>query len=246
VGAVAQAGSPPTRDRLVAAIGAAALQAGLLFALITGLNIDLKAVPARVLKVYDLALDPPPLPVEEIVAETRTEEKEGAAAPPNLRAKPTPIVAPKPPIPVPSRVVAAPEPSPIDGPDPSAGASDRAGPGTGAGGIGSGTGSGGAGTGGGSGGARAQHVRGALSFQRDYPRAARAVRAEGTVSVRIDIAADGRVSGCRVTRSSGNGDLDRTTCGLIVKRFRYTPARDSGGRAIPSSENTAFDWRLLS
>lgn len=89
-------------------------------------------------------------------------------------------------------------------------------------------------------------MRGGLSFERDYPRAARAIRAQGNVGVRIAIAADGRVSGCTVTRSSGNADLDRTTCSLIVKRFRYAPARDASGRAIPSTENTAFDWRLLS
>jgi protein TonB len=194
---MARAGTARNHDRLIAATATGALQAGLLYALITGLNIDIAAIPAEVLKVYDITQDPPPPPVEA-VEQARTEEEEGAAAPPNLRAKPTPVVAPPPRVqlPVPPKIVASPVPSPIDGPDPSAGASDRAGPGTGAGGVGTGTGSGGAGTGGGSGGSGARRVRGSLSFERDYPRAARAIRAEGTVYVRISIAADGRVSAC--------------------------------------------------
>ena len=244
---MAQPGTPTSRDRLVAAVGTVALQAGLLAVLITGLDIDISEIPSQALKVYDLATDPPPPPPppEEIPAD-RTEEKEGAAAPPNLRSKPTPVIAPKPRIKVPPKMVAARDKSPIEGLDPSAGASDRAGPGTGSGGFGTGTGSGRSGLGGGSGiGARARRVRGGLSFQKDYPRAARKVGAQGSVSVCIAIGADGRVTGCTVTGSSGNGDLDRTTCSLIVKRFHYTPARNSSGQAIASVENTIFDWRLL-
>ncbi|MBA3678354.1 MAG: energy transducer TonB [Sphingosinicella sp.] len=244
---MARAGTAPNHDRLKAGLAAGVLQVGLVYGLIVGLNVDMTSVPNEVLKVYDILQDPPTPPPEPILPErTKTDEEEGAAAPPNLRARPTPVVAPPTPIPVRSKIVASPAPSPVDGPDASAGASARPGPGTGAGGVGTGTGSGGAGTGSGSGGgSEARRVRGALSFERDYPRAARAIRAEGRVFVRIGIAADGRVSGCTITRSSGNGDLDRTTCRLIVQRFRYAPARDQSGQPIAATESTSFDWRLL-
>lgn len=52
----------------------------------------------------------------------------------------------------------------------------------------------------------------------------------GTVEVEFIVAPTGRVSECKVTRSSGNASLDETTCRLIVQRFRYRPARDSRGK----------------
>ena len=66
----------------------------------------------------------------------------------------------------------------------------------------------------------------------DYPRGAYEVGAGGTVYLRFVVAPNGRVSECRVTRSSGRADLDATTCRLIQKRFRYRPARDARGRPI--------------
>ena len=68
----------------------------------------------------------------------------------------------------------------------------------------------------------------------DYPRAARKAGAEGTVHVRFLVNPDGGVGGCTVTRSSGNAELDGTTCRLIERRFRYKPARDARGR--PTSD----------
>ena len=42
----------------------------------------------------------------------------------------------------------------------------------------------------------------------------------------------GASSGCEVVKSSGSAELDGTTCRLIERRFRYRPARDAQGRAI--------------
>lgn len=67
----------------------------------------------------------------------------------------------------------------------------------------------------------------------DYPRAARRARAQGTVYVRFAVQPDGNVGDCAITRSSGSAVLDATTCELIRSRFRYTPARDVEGRAVP-------------
>lgn len=231
------------RDRLTSVAGVAAVHAAIGYALIVGLGFEVMRAPAETLKLFDIAPEPPPPPpVEEIIPpKARTEASEGAAAPPGLKARPTPVVAPPPKVrlPVPSPVIVAPVAGP--GIAPSAGASDIAGPGTGAGGEGEGTGSGGAGSGAGGGGpvTRPRYVSGRL-VNSDYPRGAR--DAEGSVTVEFTVETDGRVSECQVTESSGNADLDTTTCRLIERRFRYDPARDAEGRAVADVTGWRQDW----
>ena len=69
----------------------------------------------------------------------------------------------------------------------------------------------------------------------DYPPAARRAEAQGRVSVALNIGADGRVTGCRVTSSSGNQDLDDATCRLAQRRGRFNPAKDPSGASIEST-----------
>lgn len=233
------------RDRIKAGLGAAALQAVFAYALIAGLKPDFARVVSERLTTFNVSIPPPP-PPEQQPPDIAATEPEGAAAPPNLRSRPTPVVAPPPEIrlPVPPPIAAAPKRAPVEGSDNSAGAAAVAGPGTGAGGTGSGTGSGGAGTGTGSGlGGRAQRIGGRL-LNRDYPRAALAAGAEGVIQVRFVVGTDGRVRGCTVVRSTGNEDLDRTTCRLVEQRFRFRPARDAAGRPIEESGYTMFEWSL--
>lgn len=240
-----QADHDTIRSRIKSAIGVAAVHALLGYVLIHGLGFEIagKASDDR-LKLFDVASEPPPPPIEELLpAEPRAPDPEGAAAPPNLKATPTPVVAPPPVIrlPAPSPVVAAPIPGP--GSDASAGASDKAGPGTGAGGEGTGTGSGRAGDGDGGGGAatRARHLQGDID-RRDYPDAAGDAGVEGSVLVLIYVGTDGGVDDCRVERSSGSAELDSATCRLVERRFRYAPARDARGRAVPDILGWNQDW----
>jgi protein TonB len=131
------------------------------------------------------------------------------------------------------------------GTDATAGAATGDGPGTGAGGFGAGAGSGGRGSGTGGGAAvRAERISGRLSGDTDYPASARRAGVEGSVSVRFVVGTDGRVGGCRVTRSSGHAELDSTTCRLIEERFRYRPARDADGRPVQETVSRTFDWLL--
>ena len=60
--------------------------------------------------------------------------------------------------------------------------------------------------------------------------------------MRFTVATDGRAGGCAVMRSSGSADLDSTTCRLIERRFRFTPARVAGGRAVPELRGWRQDW----
>lgn len=242
--AVATALRSRNGDRVKAALGTAALQALLAYALIAGLRVDIPAVVNDSLKVFGILAPPPPPPPEKSVPHPKKSKKpEGAASPPNLESKRTEVVAPPPVVtlPAPPPIIAA--PAPDVGPDPTAGSAPVRGPGTGSGGQGRGTGSGGAGNGGGAGGRGLppRRIRGSLA-DADYPRAAWEAGIGGTVSVRYRVGVNGRASDCIVTRSSGSPALDETTCRLIEKRFRFDPARDENGRPVPSTIIENHTW----
>jgi periplasmic protein TonB len=235
-----------SRDRLRAGAGVALLHALLGYAFVTGLGQEVVRRSGDPLKLFDVA-EPAPPEEEPPPASKASPREEGAASPRSLEAKPTPLVAPPPkilipkPPPLPTVTKATPLPT---GRDASAGSFDLPGPGTGAGGAGEGIGSGGQGSGtGGGGAARAQRVSGRID-NGDYPRSALRGGLEGSVSVRFTVDADGAVSDCRVTRSSGHAELDETTCRLIERRFRYRPARDYAGRPVPEVVSRTFDWLL--
>lgn len=78
----------------------------------------------------------------------------------------------------------------------------------------------------------------------DYPPAALRSGAAGTVGYRLDIGADGRVTNCTVTASSGNSLLDDATCSLIKRRARFEPARDDAGNVVAATFSDRFTWRI--
>ena len=229
-----------TRGRLASAAGAAVVQALFAWVLIVGLTVG---VPRNIiddpLKLFSVT--PPPPPPRTAPAPPRASHKKaGKASPANLRAKPTEIVAPKPVAPVPPPpVVAAPKAGP--GTAPSAGAAPVPGPGTGAGGQGEGTGAGGDGDGGG--GTSLEWIKGEIKPS-DYPHDALKAGASGTVYLSFVVGVEGRVTSCTVTRSSGNAELDSTTCRLIMERFRYRPTRDRHGRPVPDEVIGFHKWDL--
>jgi protein TonB len=240
------------RDRLKSALGVAVFHALLGYALLAGLGFDVSKEVSQQLKMFDVVeeLPPPeielPPPTGPMTEKKQTPNPEGSASPANLKDTPTPVVAPVPivQLKVPPPIVAAPLAG--QGNAPAVGAAAVPGPGTGAGGVGTGTGSGlyGNGNGGGGGGGsavRAQQIRGSID-QDDYPRREFEAGAGGTVYLRFVVQPNGRVDGCRVTRSSGHPALDATTCRLIEKRFRYRPARDVWGRAIAEVVLGQHEW----
>lgn len=78
----------------------------------------------------------------------------------------------------------------------------------------------------------------------DYPDAALRNDEQGTTRFRLTVGADGRVTGCTVTGSSGSSALDAATCRLMKGRARFTPARDSSGNATTDSVASAIRWVL--
>ncbi len=222
--------APENRHRLVAALAAAVVQVLLVWALLSGLTVRIPHVIARSMAVFGVLPDPPPPPkrVPPPPPRHRVAAK-GSPSPPNLRSQATPVAAPIPVIPLPVPPVMVTTPKPYIGAQATTGASDVAGPGTGDGGQGNGYGGGGDGDGG-----TGPRWRSGRLKDSDYPADAGRAGVSGTVSVRYLVGTDGRVTECDVTRSSGSAALDDTTCGLIRKRFRFSPARDGSGRPVPA------------
>ncbi len=122
-----------------------------------------------------------------------------------------------------------------------AGASDRPGPGEGAGGQGNGAGGGGYGDGDGD--VPPRLIKGRLKFS-DLPPDLRDGGIAGTVSVRYDVDISGRVGDCIITASSGSAELDKLTCQLIQRRFRFDPSRDPEGQPVRSTIEENHRWEI--
>jgi TonB family protein len=77
----------------------------------------------------------------------------------------------------------------------------------------------------------------------DLPYAEQSKKAERKVGVHYTVTADGRVTGCAVTRSSGSRPLDALACKLAEERFQYRPARDSSGAGVAAGIDRDIVWR---
>lgn len=78
----------------------------------------------------------------------------------------------------------------------------------------------------------------------DYPSRALRTGEEGSVGITVRIGADGRVSDCAVTASSGSPQLDEATCRLYQRRARYAPARDDAGRPAAATITDRIRWTI--
>lgn len=238
------------RDRIISWIAVLAVHLAIGVALIRGLGVDLPAVARDGLTLVTLLPDRPPPPPARRPPPPRAAHhaRNGAASPPNLRSRATELVAP----PTPPIILAPPPPVVValaanTGNRATTGSAPVRGPGTGSGGIGTGTGNGdrgdGPGDGEGDGDGGFRWLSGRLKDS-DYPRAALKAGASGTVGLRWTVGVTGRVTDCTVTRSSGNADLDNTTCRLITRRFRYRPDHDAAGRPVPTVVTGEHSWTL--
>jgi len=75
-----------------------------------------------------------------------------------------------------------------------------------------------------------------------YPEAAVRANAEGSAIVAFTIAADGSVKDPKITKSSGNTDLDAASL-QCVSGWQYTPAR-RGGVAVDAPWQAAVQWKM--
>lgn len=78
----------------------------------------------------------------------------------------------------------------------------------------------------------------------DYPPSALRNNEAGVTAFKLDVGADGRVTNCSITKSSGFSDLDETACRLLQRRARFKPAKDAQGNGIASSYSSAVRWQI--
>ncbi|WP_419810104.1 energy transducer TonB [Sphingomonas sp.] len=219
---MAYADRDTTGSRMVAIFVVCLIVAGVGYAFVTGLAMDFAKKVNKNLNVFDVAPPPPPPPPEE-----------PPPPPPEQNLPPPPVVSPPPIVqtnnPPPVIINTVPTPPPVYIPTPTAPPPSPPAP------------------------VIAPRVSQAAGLKGDpgrffgpdaYPPAAQRAGAQGRVVARLTVGVDGRVTGCTVSASSGNSDLDDTTCRIARSRVRFSPAKDDSGNAMTSSYTLPVRWVL--
>jgi len=220
----------PDRAKAIGAV--IAVHAGLAAIILTGLNVRMVSQVVERLKTFDIRVPPPPPPQPPPPASRPHQVKHEAGAPAK-KAEATPVVAPRPKLPVQSPIPAAPVAG--RGNAPSSGAALS----------GTGTGAGGSGNGPGGGGDYSKYTparRISRIPDREYRNLAASGLQSGTVGVMIKVNTDGSVSNCRVARSSGSRAADSLMCQLTLRYIRFQPARDANGRPVAQDVTFFPNW----
>ena len=222
------------RERIYALAAAAAVQFALALVLLRGLHVDLARSVDLVQRLVDVTLAKPPPPQPPVEPPRRQAEQRQASAPKATqdRLGGSPGLQPE---------HAPPSVAPVVALSPSVAPS---GGGTGSGpalGSGAGGGAGGNGYGGDEGGSDLEHIAGRIE-RSDYPPELGRNGVGGRVSVTLTVERSGRVSACRIMRSSGVPQLDGLTCRLMQQRFRFRPSTDRYGRPIRDEVDWDHDW----
>jgi periplasmic protein TonB len=223
------------RERLIALAAVALVQLALGFALLNGLRVDVRQSGELVQRLVEIAL--PPKPPPPLPAAPKSKAKVEHRSSPAPRAKAKPIGGSPGPKPAHAPVSVAPLVAVRRTATPSGGG---AGGGTAVG-TGAGGGTGGRGYGGDDGGTDLEKIAGDI-LPSDYPRELGNRGIGGRVSVTFTVETNGRVTNCRVTRSSGIPELDALTCRLMEQRFRFRPSTDRYGRPIRDEVDWDHDW----
>lgn len=76
-----------------------------------------------------------------------------------------------------------------------------------------------------------------------YPSSSRRAGHQGTTIITFVVGTSGRVTSARVTKSSGHAALDQAAISA-VRTWRFTPARNSLGHAVPSTYKQSIPFQL--
>ena len=213
---MAYADQSTSSNRVIALVVVALLHVLLGYGLVTGLAFEaVKKVAQR---------------VTTIDIEEEKEEPELPPPPPPKDAPPPPVVAPPPPInispaPPPIQPVReAPPPPPIQiptaapPPPPPPRVTPKA--------------------------PQPRNNPGSWATSDDYPTKAMREDRAGSTRFTVTVDAEGKVSSCQVTGSSGHSDLDDATCKLVTRRARFKPATDGEGNPTSGSYSTVVRWQI--
>ncbi len=209
------------------------LHLALFYGLIRALAPDFTAgVEESVTEAFTVTIT---APMEPEAPDPQPQPDEGAAGDPGREAVPQPRAEPTPRI-----RVREDEPAPratSTGTARTSGATND-GAGTGAAGSGDGTGSGRGGAGQGGPPVQAsppvliQSISDSSLFP--IPPGGREARIGKSTVARLEVSAAGRVTGCRIVRSSGFPETDATLCRLAPANIRFDPALDTNGQPMAS------------
>jgi protein TonB len=209
-------------NRTAAIVIVALIHIVLGYALVTGLAYNVIKKAAEDLKTFDVEDEPPPPPEEPPPPPENTPTPpppQVVAPPPIVRTNvaPPPVVAtPVAPPPVITET-ARPAPPAPPAPPPPPKISQAA---------------------------RAKANLASYISDDDYPQAAIRAEEQGTTGFTLTVGPDGRVSDCTVTSSSGSSSLDSTTCSIMRRRARFTPAKNSDGSAATDKVAGRIRWVL--
>ncbi len=78
----------------------------------------------------------------------------------------------------------------------------------------------------------------------DYPSKALSEERQGTTAFRLEVSAQGAVTGCTITNSSGSDDLDGATCNALIRRAKFEPALDYSGKPVASMFSSRVRWQI--
>lgn len=193
------------------------------YALVSGLAYNVYKQATKDLKTFDVQEEPPPPETPPPPEKTETPPPPQVAAPPPLvRTNTTPpqisttptIPPPAPPIMIERPAPPAP-PAPPPPPQPVKQQS-----------------------------ARAKANLTSYISDSDYPDEAIRAEEQGTTRFTLTVGANGRVTGCSITGSSGSRSLDSATCRIMQSRARFTPAVNSNGQPTTDSVSSAIRWVL--
>lgn len=215
---MAYADQSTSSNRVIALVVVALLHVLLGYGLVTGLAFEAVKKVAQRVTTIDIEEEKP--------------KEELPPPPPPKEAPPPPIVAPPPPInisPAPppiTTVTHAPPPPPIviptAAPPPPPPPPPRVAP-------------------------KAPQPRnspGSWATPDDYPTKAMREDRAGTTRFSVTVDAEGKVTSCQVTGSSGHSDLDDATCKLVTRRARFKPATDGEGNPTTGSYSNAVRWQI--
>ncbi|MBT2135152.1 TonB family protein [Croceibacterium sp. LX-88] len=206
-------------NKIIAIIVVALIHVALGYVLITGLAYS--AAKKLVERVTTVDIEEPPPPEEEPPPpppdEVRPPPPVAPPPPINISVAPPPIqtvTTPPPPAPVIARPAPAAPPPPPPAPSQARGAQPDG------------------------------QARWQQRIMDNYPRRAVNDEIEGRVGVRVQISADGRVSSCSVSSSSGSSILDEAACADLTRFGRFKPALNDDGDPTTGSWATTIVYQL--
>ncbi|HYG47769.1 MAG TPA: TonB family protein [Allosphingosinicella sp.] len=209
----------PTALAVVVLMHGAALTA---LALAKGEVFSPEKPTPTIVDMIDEQKPPPPEPPPPTKAQTPPPPSVITHTPPVIQMPREPVFAQSEPLPpVPSAVIAQPDPVPVPKADPAPVPAPRE--------IKP---------------ARAKANLASYVSDEDYPTSAVRNEEQGTTRFRLSVGPDGRVKECSVTSSSGSSALDATTCKLMRQRAKFQPATGSDGRPTSDTVTSAIRWVL--